>query len=194
MGLLFLRLYLALTFIPSVGIAFWQVIWSTLSTLSSPGFYGFDEDKLELRFYGFDDVEFKEDNFDILFEYPDYCPCCQTKTEFYANEIFEREIKEYNSRRKLDLFIIAELHFVEDENGGRLRRTKYKKRPFASLTKFMVTFSTVSHSRLHAYRYLFENLFSLDTLRCECTRICGYLTGLINMIGLTREIGYLLTS
>ena len=139
MGLLFLQLYLALTFIPSVGIAFWQVIWSTLSTLSSPGNY----------IYRFDDVKFEEDNFDILFEYPDYCPCCQTETEFYANEIFEREMDEYNSRRKLDLFIIAELHFVKDENGGRLRRTKYEKRPFANDTNVDGSFNKI-------YGYLFN--------------------------------------
>ena len=55
-------------------------------------------------------------------------------------------MEEYNSQRKLDLFIIAGLHFVEDENGGRLRQTKYEKRPFANDTN-----TDGSYTKIYGY-------------------------------------------
>ena len=73
MGLLFLRLYLALTFIPNISIAFWQDLWSN-------------------NLPDFREVDIEEDNSD-----PDYCPLCKTKTEPKMDEIFEREMEEHNS-------------------------------------------------------------------------------------------------
>ena len=73
MGLLSLRLYLALTFIPNISIAFWQDLWSN-------------------NLPDFGEVDIEEDNSD-----PDYCPLYKTKTEPNMDEIFEREMEEYNS-------------------------------------------------------------------------------------------------
>ena len=68
-----MQLYQALILIPNVSIAFWWDLWSY--NLSDIG-----------------EVDIKEDNSN-----PDYCPLCKTKTEPNTDEIFEREMEEYNS-------------------------------------------------------------------------------------------------
>ncbi|GFH59557.1 predicted protein [Chaetoceros tenuissimus] len=59
-------------------IAFWQDLWS--NNLPDFGEVDIEEDDIE------------EDNSN-----PDYCPLCKTKTEPNMDEIFEREMEEYNS-------------------------------------------------------------------------------------------------
>lgn len=73
-----MQLYLALTFVPNVIIAFWQDLWSN----NIPDIV---------------EVDIEEDNSNA-----DYFPLCTTKTEPNTDEIFEREMEEYNSSGALE--------------------------------------------------------------------------------------------
>ncbi len=120
-------LYLALSVaIPSIGIALWQLTMSCKSKVSR---WWNNPDECNNECFGIRD----EEDIEILRDYSLCCSECEANIYPVAQSIFEVEVEEYHEKRKSDLFYIADLYYVEDDNdGGRLRRRKRERRPYAN--------------------------------------------------------------